>query len=252
MFISHLKIIFIAVGLLLSSTVVANAHPIDKAELEKMFEAYLLEHADIVELALIKNQQNKQLQKEQKITDFIEANRQNIENPVGSYIGGNPDGDVTLVEFFDYNCTYCKQSFAGINLLLEADKNLKIVMYELPILAQSSLTAARASLAAKIQNKYWEFHSATISHQGTLTDDAVFAYAVKLGLNIEKLKIDMVSVETENALVESAQLAEALEVNGTPAFIIDGKLFPGAIGFENMLAVIADSRAAKAAVVGAN
>lgn len=230
----------------------ANAHPIDQAELNKMFEAYIMSHPDVVEAALVQNQKNKADQKTQLIDDFIAANQERIETPEGLYIGGNPDGDVTLVEFFDYNCGYCKQSFEGINLLLQTDKNLKVVMYELPILAQSSLTAARASLAAKKQGKYWQFHSATIQNQGTLTDEMVFAYAQQVGLDIDQLKADMVSEDVENALIASAQLAESLQVNGTPAFIIDGELFPGAIGYENMLAVIADSRAKKAAQTATN
>lgn len=230
---------------IVASTGFATAHPIDKAELAKLFEEYLLENPEIVEQALVLNQGNKEAQKTQKINDFIELNQAKIESPEGMFIGGNPDGDITLVEFFDYNCTYCKQSFAGINLLLETDKNLKIVMYELPILAQSSLTAARASLAAKKQNKYWEFHSSVINHRGTLTDEAIFSYALQIGLDIDQLKVDMVSEDVEKALIASAELAENLQVNGTPAFIIDGQLFPGAIGFENMLAVIADSRAKK-------
>lgn len=230
----------------------AHAHPIDKAELNKLFEIYLMENPDIVEAALVKNQKNKQDQKAQKITDYISTNKAKIESPEGMYIGGNPDGDITLVEFFDYNCGYCKQSFEGINLLLQTDKNLKVVMYELPILAQSSLTAARASLAAKKQGKYWEFHSATIQHQGSLRDDAVFAYAKQVGLDVALLRKDMVSEEVEKALIDAAQLAEDLEVNGTPAFIIDGELYPGAIGFENMLAAIADSRAKNAAASTTN
>ncbi|PCI87322.1 MAG: hypothetical protein COB24_06765 [Hyphomicrobiales bacterium] len=246
------KIIFISFIILATSIGTAVAHPIDKAELAKMFEEYLLANPEVVELALIKNQRNKEDRKSQKINDFIQANKTLIENPEGLFIGGNPDGDITLVEFFDYNCTYCKQSFDGINLLLETDKNLKLVMYELPILAQSSLTAARASLAAKVQGKYWQFHSVVIGHQGTLTEEMIFAYAVQIGLDIDQLKIDMVSETTEKALIASSQLAESLEVNGTPAFIIDGQLFPGAIGYENILAVIADSRAQRSVQTSTN
>ena len=246
------KTIFISFFIFCTAFGTANAHPIDKTELAKMFEEYLLANPEVVELALIQNQKNKENRKADKINSFIQANKANIENPEGLFIGGNPNGDITLVEFFDYNCTYCKQSFDGINLLLENDKNLKLVMYELPILAQSSLTAARASLAAKVQGKYWAFHSAVISHQGSLNDEIIFAYAIQVGLDVDQLKVDMVSEATEKALIESAQLAESLEVNGTPAFIIDGQLFPGAIGYENMLATIADSRAKKSAQTGTN
>lgn len=246
------KIICIGFIMLIASFNTASAHPMAKAEFAKMFEEYLLSNPEIVELALIQNQQKKQNEKDNKISNFIQDNKASIENPEGLFIGGNLNGDITLVEFFDYNCTYCKQSFDGINLLLETDKNLKLVMYELPILAQSSLTAARASLAAKVQGKYWDFHAAVISHQGTLTDEMIFAYAVQVGLDVDQLKQDMVSETTEKALIASANLAESLEVNGTPAFIIDGQLFPGAIGYENMLAVIADSRAKKTAQTGTN
>lgn len=249
--INILKIIILSFILIFGS-VQTFAHPIDKAELSKMFEEYLLANPEVVELALIKNQKNKEAQATKQINELIELNKTAIENPEGLYIGGNPDGDITLVEFFDYNCGFCKQSFESINLLLETDKNLKIVMYELPILAQSSMTAARASLAAQKQAKYWEFHSVVMGAQSKLTDDMVFAFAEKIGLDMAQLKADMASEDVERALMGSVQLAEILQVNGTPAFIIDGQLFPGAIKYEDMIAIIADSRAKKSTQSTAN
>ncbi|MCJ8322643.1 MAG: DsbA family protein [Rhizobiales bacterium] len=219
----------------------------DKAEMEKMFREYLLTNPEIIQEAIAVLQNKVQQQRENDITAIIQNQIETIENPKGLFINGPADADVTLVEFFDYNCTYCKSAFKDVNRLLAEDKKLKVVMYELPILAPSSLTAARASLAAMKQNKYWEFHSSMIGNNGSLTDELVFDHAKNIGLDIEQLKIDMVSREVEQALVYSAQLADELKVNGTPAFIIGGKLIPGAIGYQNMFNLIAEARAKIAA-----
>lgn len=226
--------------------VVLAAKP-NKVEMEQMFREYLLTNPEIIQEAITVLQNKIKQRRENDISTVIENQIETIENPKGLYINGPADADVTLVEFFDYNCGYCKAAFKDVNRLLSEDKKLKVVMYELPILSPSSLTAARASLAAMKQNKYWEFHSSMIGNRGSLTDELVFEHAKNVGLDIVKLKIDMVSKEVEQALIFSAQMAEDLNINGTPAFIIGGRLIPGAIGYQNMFNLIAETRAKIAA-----
>ncbi len=248
--ISHyIKHLFLSFCLVFALAIIpfsaAQADPIDKAELEKMFETYILANPEIIRDALIILQQRAENGRKAEIDLIIKSQAALINNPKNMYIGGNPDGDVTIVEFFDYNCFYCKQAFEAINKLLENDKNLKIVMYELPILAQSSLTAAQVSLASLQQNKYWQLHSELIAVKGQLTDEMIFAIAADVGLDMDKIKQDMDSQAVEDALSFASQLAESLDIKGTPAFIIDGKLYPGAIGYDNMLEVVTKARAKK-------
>lgn len=220
---------------------------LDKAEMETMFRDYLLTNPEIIQEAITVLQDKIKNKRENDISAVIRNQIENIENPKGLYVNGPADADVTLVEFFDYNCGYCKVAYKDVNRLLEEDKKLKVVMYELPILAPSSLTAARASLAAMKQNKYWELHGALISNRGNLTEEKIFALATSVGLDIAQLRIDMTSKEVEQGLIDSARLAEELKINGTPAFIIGGQLIPGAIGYDHMAGLIAETRASIAA-----
>ena len=206
------------------------------AEMHKLFKDYILSNPEIIEEAMILLQEKRRNQQNQQIDDIIETNLQIIENPQSMYIGGNPKGDVVLIEFFDYNCGYCKRSFSDMQALKATDPNLKVVMYEFPILGPSSQTAARASLAALKQNKYWDLHVALISENSKLTDELIFEIANSVGLDMQKLEEDMDSEEVEYALATSYQLAKALGIDGTPAFIINGKLHHGAVDIKTLVA----------------
>ena len=157
-------------------------------------------------------------------------------------VAGNPDGKVTMVEFFDYNCGYCKRAMPDVMRMIEEDKDLRLVMKEFPILGPGSQVAAKAAIASKKQGKYWDFHLAMLGHDGHVEADTVMEIAKSVGLDVEKLKADMESEEIGAILEANMSLAQKLGIQGTPAFIIDETLIPGAIGFEGLTASVKQVR----------
>ncbi len=155
---------------------------------------------------------------------------------------GNPEGDVTVVEFFDYNCGFCKRSAPVLRRLLDEDGNVRVVMREFPILSEGSVVAAKASLASRMQGKYGAFHFALLDFRGPIDEAAVMRVAAKVGLDLERLKADMESGGVLSHLEESRALADALGISGTPYFLIGDKVAPGFIDFETMRNVIGEER----------
>jgi len=143
------------------------------------------------------------------------------------------------VEFFDYNCGYCRHSLADVLKLLDKDKDVRLVFKEFPILGPGSVSAAKASIAARRQNKYWDFHLALMRERGTVDEAKVFAVAKTVGLDIPKLKADMESADVAKIIAQNQALAEALSIQGTPAFVIDQTLIPGAPGYDGLANAVA-------------
>ena len=163
-------------------------------------------------------------------------------NDPASPVGGNPDGDVTLVEFFDYQCPYCKTIFPSIQALLAEDRNLRYVFKEFPILGKASVFAARAALAAHRQGKYLEFHMAVMPAKGKLTEARVMRLAKTAGLDTDRLRRDMADGTIDDMIRRNLELASALNVNGTPAFVIGDKIVRGAIDLAALKKLISQAR----------
>ncbi len=157
---------------------------------------------------------------------------------------GNPQGKVTLVEFFDYNCGYCKRALNDVSELLKNDPDLKIVLKEFPILSPGSVEAARVAIAVRMQNpaKYWDFHRALLGARGEANGAAALAAAQKVGLDIERIKKDMMSPEVAATLKESEQLGKALAIGGTPSYVLGDELIPGALPYDRLKLAIAQVR----------
>ena len=145
-----------------------------------------------------------------------------------SFTGGNPDGDVTVVEFFDYNCGYCKRALPELVKLVETDGKVRLVLKELPIFGDDSEAAAKGALAAKKQGKYFEMHQKLYSESGKADKDKVLKVAGELGLDVEQLKTDMESDEVKKSIEEARDLAQKLGLQGTPLFLIGDQVIPGA------------------------
>ncbi len=148
---------------------------------------------------------------------------------------GNKNGKEIIIEFFDYNCGYCKRSFPEIMELVSENKDIKIILKELPVLGESSILASKASIASQKQDKYFEFHQELINFSGIISLIDIKKISKELGINFEKLQRDMNSEETILLINESYRLADLIGVRGTPAFIINNNLIPGAIGKNEML-----------------
>ena len=156
---------------------------------------------------------------------------------------GNPEGDVTVVEFFDYNCPYCRSAGQTVQALLAADENVRVIYREWPILGDDSVMAARAALAAREQGKYEAFHWALMNGEGRVTEALIFKVARDLGMDVAQLEADMVSPAVEAHIALSNALAQQLGFTGTPAFIVGDKTAPGMLNLDEIAMLVAEARA---------
>ena len=156
----------------------------------------------------------------------------------GSPVRGNANGDVTLVEFFDYNCPYCRQVLTTLADLQEANPRLRVVYKEFPILSDNSRFAARAALASRRQDKYFEFHDALMSSGGITTPEKVIEVARSVGLSIRQLRRDMADSEIQATIERNLALASSLRITGTPGFVVGDRVFRGAADGETLQALI--------------
>jgi protein-disulfide isomerase len=148
--------------------------------------------------------------------------------PPNSPVVGNSKGDVPVVEFFDYNCGYCKKAFLDLAKLMEKDRKVRVILKEFPILSKGSEEASRVALAAKMQGKYWEFHRAMLEGQGQANEASALRAAEKLGLDMVRLKKDMASAEVKKEIEDTRNLAGKMGIQGTPHFIVGDKIIGGA------------------------
>ncbi|MBL1147857.1 MAG: DsbA family protein [Pseudomonadota bacterium] len=163
----------------------------------------------------------------------------------GSPIAGNPEGDVTVVEFFDYRCGYCKRAWETVDRLMKEDKNLRVVFKDFPILGPESETAARWALAAEKQGKYLEFHHELMTHRGAFDVDTLSAMAEKLGLNAGRMRQDAQSADVSTTIQMNRALANDLGITGTPGFVVEDQLISGAVPYESMVDAISKKRKEK-------
>lgn len=219
--------------------------PFDAAQEEAIRDIvrdYLVEHPEIIVEAIEALRQRQQVQEQENARQAVAANADALFDDPHAPVIGNPDGDVTIVEFFDYRCGYCKSVLPALVDLMEQDGNIRMVMKEFPILGPESRFAARAALAARAQGLYSEFHLKLMQAKGELSEDAVMAIAESIGLDVDKLRDDMGSETIDRALQRNFELAERLSIRGTPAFVIGDELVPGAIGADQLRRLVEQQR----------
>lgn len=221
----------------------AGAAEMSRTEVEKIVREYLLANPEILNEMLAELKAREEASATEKAKSAIAANRDALLNDGFSYVGGNPNGDVTVVEFFDYRCGYCKKVRDDIVTLIGADGNVRVVFKEFPILGAASMEASRAAIAAKKQgdDKYWAFHQAMLGAD-SLDADAIYDIAAGQGLDVEKLKADMKLPEVDEIISKNHELAEQIGVDGTPAFIVGDQLYPGALGADELQAIVTEQR----------
>jgi len=216
----------------------------EKRALDEAIRSYLLQHPEVIIESLQKYEEKERASQEKAAADALVSHKDIIYDHPMTPVTGNPKGDVTVVEFFDYQCGYCKRTMQNMLDLQKEDSKVRFVWKELPILGPVSEFAARGAMAAKKQDKYLEYHVAVMGARGQLTPDMVLKRAAEAGVDIERLKRDMDDPEIAKYLRETLLLAQQLGITGTPGFIIGGKLVPGAIGLEQMKKLVAEARAA--------
>ena len=217
--------------------------PAQKIEFEKLVHDYLLNHPEILRDMANKLEANDKLAADTARNSVLTTQSKEIfYNPIDAVVG-NPKGDVTVVEFMDYNCGWCKKSVIEMQSLVASDKNVRVVMKEFPIFGEGSEYAARAALASVKQGKYWELHQAMFASEGKITPEVVDMIAQEQGLDVAKMKVDMKAADIDAAIKKNQALAQSLALTGTPAFIVDDKLIPGYTDLANLQAMLAEVRA---------
>ena len=212
-----------------------------RAEIEGIIKNYLLNHPEVmleVSKELEKRQSSMQAENAKKT---ILERKASIFKAPGDFVLGNVKGEISVVEFFDYNCGWCKKAVDEVNKLTKADPQVRVVMKELPIFGENSTIAAKAAMASVRQGKYWDFHIALMKEK-QVTKDNIFKIAEKVGLNVEKLKTDMADPAIDAALKENASLAQELGIEGTPGFVIDSRVNVGFVPAEGIREILADVR----------
>lgn len=216
--------------------------PQQQQEIERIVRDYLKTHPEVIIEAAKALEAKEQEAQQQRFKAAIDANRDKLINDPDSPVMGNPKGDVTVVEFFDYQCPYCKKMTAPLNDAMAKDSKLRVVFKEWPVLGPESLTAAKASLASQKQGKYKEFHNALMDTKGRLSETMIMSIAEKSGLDVKKLKKDMDAPDVQEELKQNQALAAALQLEGTPAFVIGSQIAPGAINADTLKDMIDAAR----------
>jgi protein-disulfide isomerase len=216
------------------------------AEQEKrvreLVKDYILANPEII-LEAVQTLRRKQEEAQKRTAEeALQSKRAELQGASDLPVAGNPKGDVTIVEFMDYRCGYCKGVKPTLDEVVRADGKIRVVYKEFPILGPASRTASMAAIASNKQGKYHAFHNALMAYPNNLTDDIVFALARQIGLDVAKLKDDMKSAEVQQLIERTNRLAQELGINGTPAFVIGDQLIPGAVNADELRARVAAAR----------
>lgn len=241
----HLPATFAAITFALSASA-ATAASLSKSDVESIVKKYIQDNPEVVVDSLKAYQMKKAEEAQKNAKKAIVEKEKELRS--GSPVFGNPKGNVTIVEFYDFHCGYCKKMLPVITDLVKSDPEVRIVMKDFPILSADSAVAAKASIAFYKLNpkKYMDFYAAMMGAQGGYTQDSVGEIAKKFDVSPEKLKKEMESKATEEQLNKNQALARDLNISGTPAFILGSELLPGAVSLEDLKARVEAARKGKA------
>lgn len=221
---------------------------LNEDEVKNIVRAYLQDNPEVVKEAMDRYQAKEEANRRMRMVERVNAYRAALERDQNTPVLGNPNGDVTIVEFFDYNCGYCKLMFPKVWEYVQKDGNIRWVLKDMPSLSETSDLAARAGLAAEKQGKYLEMHQAMITHEGQLTEKDIVAYAKKAGLNMEKFEKDRKDKALDEILNKNRTMANSLGFRGIPDFIIGDYVSPGAMMGDELDVNVRAFRAKAAAV----
>ena len=220
-----------------------------KSAIERIVHDYLVAHPEVLQEAMSELEKRQTAAESEKHKTAVKDNAQNLFSSPRQVVLGNPNGDVTFVEFFDYNCGYCKRAMTDMLTLLKNDPKLKVVLKEFPVLGPGSLEAAQVAVAVNMQDKtgkkYLEFHQKLLSGRGQADKAHALAVAKDIGLNMPQIEKDLAGPEVKATLQENFKLAEALGLNGTPSYVIGSDVVIGAVGLPALAEKINNARCGK-------
>ncbi|WP_134495683.1 DsbA family protein [Microvirga pakistanensis] len=224
-----------------------------KQAIGDIVKEYLLKNPEVL-TEVISELEKRQAEAQQVAqASAVQETKQTLLNAPHSYVTGNPSGDITLVEFFDYNCGYCKKALADLQTLMKSDPKLRVVLKDFPVLGPDSVEASRVALAVKNQlqgQKLFDYHVKVLESRGRVNGERAMAVAKEMGVDMTKLQKDVDSAEVRNALQENMALGDKLSLTGTPAFIIGEAVIPGAVGIEPLKQLIGNVRSCGKATCG--
>jgi protein-disulfide isomerase len=221
-----------------------------RGDIEVIIKNYLVSHPEVLEEAMTELNKRQAAEESQKHEASVSENAGTIFNSPRGVVLGNKDGDVTFVEFFDYNCGYCKRAMSDMLDLMKTDPKLKVVLKEFPVLSPGSVEAAQVAVAVRMQDptgkKYLDFHQKLLGGRGPADKAHALAAAKDAGLDMARLEKDMATPEVKATIDENFKLAEAMGMNGTPSYVIGKQVVIGAIGLDGLKEKIGVARCGKA------
>jgi protein-disulfide isomerase len=233
----------ILVGMIAADARAAEtATPEQRSVIEQIVHDYILQHPELLARALQSTQDATKAQAAERNGTAIAASREVLLDDRISLVAGNAAGDVTIVEFFDYRCGYCKLVEPALDALLREDRGIRIVYKELPILGKDSRYATQVALASRKQAKYGEFHAAMMATKGPVDQAVVRDIAAAAGIDVARAQADMQAVEIDDLIERNLSLAKSLGIRGTPTFVIGDEIVFGAIDIAAMRQKVAAAR----------
>jgi protein-disulfide isomerase len=221
-----------------------------RGDIETIVRNYLIAHPEVLEEAMAELNKRQAAAEAEKHEASVASNADTIFNSPRGVVLGNKDGDVTFVEFFDYNCGYCKRAMSDMLDLLKNDPKLKVVLKEFPVLSEGSVEAAKVAVAVRMQDptgkKYLDFHQKLLGGRGPADKARAMAAAKDAGLDTARIEKDIASPEVKATIEENFKLAEAMGMNGTPSYVIGKQVVVGAIGLDGLKEKIGVARCGKA------
>ena len=219
-----------------------TGEPLTRQALEQMIEQYIRSHPEVIEQSLQSLENKRAAEEQERQRAALATHQQELLNDPASPVSGNPAGDVTVVEFFDYRCGYCKKAASALTQLQQSDARVRVVYKDFPILGEPSEWAAKAALASNLQGKHRAFHEALLAAKDDLTKEQLFRIATETGLDVNRLDQDMTRPEWQPIIDRNRALAKTLGISGTPAFIVGNDLVPGALDLKTLQELVSHKR----------
>lgn len=217
----------------------------NRATIETIVREYLIANPEVIQEALQELERRQQEAQKSAQLNAVKAEKARLLESPHNAVAGNPNGDITIVEFFDYNCGYCKRALQDVEALVKADPNLRVVLKDFPVLGPESVEASMVAVAARAQlkgDKVFEFHRRLMESRGRANKDRALAVAKEMGLDVARLQKDMDAPTVRAALQEAVELGDKLGLTGTPAFVIGEEVVFGAVGQESLRNTVAAVR----------
>jgi protein-disulfide isomerase len=243
-----------ATALLLAALVLPasaqNISPAQRGEIEAIIKDYLVKNPEVLQEAFSELEKRQAATEAAKHKTAVKDHAETLFNSTRQVVLGNPQGDVTMVEFFDYNCGYCKRALADMLELMKGDPKLRVVLKEFPVLGEGSVDAARVAVAARMQDKtgkkYLDFHQKLLANRGQVGRPQALAAAKEAGFDMNRMEKDMAGDEPKATLEESFKLADALGLSGTPSYVVGSDVVIGAVGLATLKEKVNSARCGKA------